>query len=208
MVSCDGDALVRSVIDPLEALAEVGVNTALKFRLAPAAIVVEAESPLMLNPEPVTLTCENVSVAVPLFVSVIGCELLSPTMTLPKLTLAGLAEISACAPVPLNASTVGDPDALLVIDTLPGALPVAVGANVTVKVLLASGLIVAGAVRLIVYPGPVMLAAVMFRAALPELVSVTVCVALLPTLTLLKATDDGLSVIWACVAVAEPLKLI
>jgi len=34
-----------------------------------------------------------VSVAFPLFVRVIGCELLFPVATVPKLTFAGLAEI-------------------------------------------------------------------------------------------------------------------
>ncbi len=51
-------------------------------------------------------------------------------------------------------------------------------------------------------------AAVMFRVAFPELVSVTFWVALLPTFTLLKVTDEGLIPICACVAVPDPLKLI
>ena len=42
---------------------------------------------------PATVICENVRVALPLFFSVIGCELLLPTATVPKLTLVGLAEI-------------------------------------------------------------------------------------------------------------------
>jgi len=53
-----------------------------------------------------------------------------------------------------------------------------------------------------------MVAAVMFSAALPVLVSVTVCDTLLPTLTLLNATDDGLIVSCDCVAVPDPLRLI
>jgi len=48
----------------------------------------------------------------------------------------------------------------------------------------------------------------MFRVAAPVLVSVTVCGELLPTLTLLKATDDGLTVSCDCVAVPVPLRLI
>ncbi len=48
----------------------------------------------------------------------------------------------------------------------------------------------------------------MFSVAFPLLVSVTVFDALLPTLTLLNATGDGLTVSCDCVAVPEPLRLI
>jgi hypothetical protein len=54
----------------------------------------------------------------------------------------------------------------------------------------------------------VIVAAVMFSAALPVLVSVTVFEALLPMVTLLKATEDGLIASCDCVAVPEPLRLI
>lgn len=47
----------------------------------------------------------------------------------------------------------------------------------------------------------------MFNAALPVLVSVTVCEALPPTLTLLKETEAGLTESCACVAVPIPLRL-
>src|SRR5277367_623605 len=51
-------------------------------------------------------------------------------------------------------------------------------------------------------------AAVIFKAALPVLVSVTFFVALLPTATLLKASADGLIDICACGAGTVPLRLI
>jgi hypothetical protein len=91
---------------------------------------------------------------------------------------------------------------------LPVALPSVVGANVTVNVVFAPALIDFGAVRFVVKPAPEIVAAVMFRVALPVFVSVTVWLALLPTATLPKATGDGLMVIVACVAVPDPLKLI
>jgi hypothetical protein len=90
----------------------------------------------------------------------------------------------------------------------PVALPAVVGANVTVKVVLAPALIDFGAVRLVVKPVPETVAAVILRVALPVFVSVTVWLELLPTATLPKATGDGLIVIVACVAVPDPLKLI
>jgi len=93
IVNREGEASVVSAIDPLTDVADAGLNTALKVRLLPAGIVVEVERPATLNPEPVTETWENVRVAFPLFLSMIGCELLFPTTTLAKLTVAGVAEI-------------------------------------------------------------------------------------------------------------------
>src|SRR5580692_11504916 len=89
---------------------------------------------------------------------------------------------------------------------LPDALPAVVGAKVTVKVVLAPAF-TDRAVRFVVNPAPEIDSAVMFSVALPVFVSVTVWVELLPTLTLLNATGDGLSVIVACVAVPEPVRL-
>lgn len=61
----------------------------------PAVKVTGAEIPEMLNPAPDALICEIVSVAVPPFLNVIGCELLLPADTLPKFSDAGEAE--SCA---------------------------------------------------------------------------------------------------------------
>ena len=61
----------------------------------------------MLKPVPLTLACEIVTLALPLLVSVIVCELFVPTTTLPKATLLGLApnvEVVA-TPVPASVST-------------------------------------------------------------------------------------------------------
>ena len=64
-----------------------------------------------------------------MFVSVIDCDPLFPTWTLPKLTLVGVAVSVACVPVPLNTIVAGEPGALLVMEMLPLALPAVVGAN-------------------------------------------------------------------------------
>lgn len=99
----------------------------------------------MLKPVPLTLTCENDNVALPVFFSVITLELLLPTTTLPNETLVGLADPSASSPVPLRAIVAGDPGALLVIEMLPEALPAVVGVKVTEKVVFAPALMVVGA---------------------------------------------------------------
>lgn len=68
------------------------------------------------------------------------------------------------------------------METLPLALPAAVGVNVAVNEVFAPALIVAGRVSpLIVNPVPVAVAAVMVTLAVPEFVSVTDCEPLLPT---------------------------
>ena len=96
---------------------------------------------LMMNPVPAILLPEMETGAVPVLesVTVVGALLL-PTATLPKLMLAGLALSAPCVPVPLSAIVRGEPGAVLVTDTLPTALPVVVGAKVTVKEVVWPGL--------------------------------------------------------------------
>jgi hypothetical protein len=129
IVSCAGEPLVVRVTDPLDEVADVGVNTALKFRAPPAVIVVEVLIPETLKPDPVTLTCEKVRVELPVFVIVITLELLFPTTTLPKLTLVGLTESRACRPVPLKEIVSGEFVASLTIVNVPVAFPADGGAN-------------------------------------------------------------------------------
>ncbi len=82
-------AFVLSEMPPETPPEEVGAKTALNVALLPAEIVC-AERPVILNPVPVALSCEIVRFALPVFFSVIVCELLLPTVTLPKLTLDGV----------------------------------------------------------------------------------------------------------------------
>lgn len=120
----------------------------------------------------------------------IGTESVVPSVTVPNATLEGVAEIWACNPVPLSAIVVGELGALLVIEMLSEALPAVVGVKVTVKVVFAPALSEVG-FKVVVYSGPEIVAAVMFRVALPVFVRVTVLLELLPTFTLLNATEVG-----------------
>ena len=88
-------ALLTSDTEPVTLPAAVGVNAALNVALAPAAIVCGTLRPVMLKPVPVTVACEIVALAVPVFFKVIVCEALFPVMTLPKAALDGVAE--SCA---------------------------------------------------------------------------------------------------------------
>jgi hypothetical protein len=85
-------------------------------------------------------------VALPVLVSVTFCAALPPTLTVLKLRDDGLMLSCGCtaAPVPLNAIVAGELGALLVIVTLPVALPAAVGANVTENVVFPPAAIVVG----------------------------------------------------------------
>jgi hypothetical protein len=95
IVSCMGEPFVARTIDPLTVppVALAGVYNASKVALPPAAIVVDVDRPVMLNPLPVTLTCENVSVAFPVLLSMMLWELLLPTTTVPRFAEVGFAEI-------------------------------------------------------------------------------------------------------------------
>ena len=123
-------------MEPVAALAEDGSNVALKVVLAPAARVVDVLRPVCAKPVPETAIWVKVSVALPPFFKVMGKVSVVPSATVPKLTLDGLAEISACRPVPVSAIVVGEAAALLVMLIVPAALPAVVGVKATVKLAL------------------------------------------------------------------------
>ena len=118
---------------PMALPGDVGANCAVKVVFCPAGIVKGSDNPLKLKPEPEAPPDVIVTLAVPPFVRVIVCGALLPTATFPKATLAGLALSCACTPVPLSAIAIGEPGALLVIETLPLELPVEAGENFAEK---------------------------------------------------------------------------
>ena len=69
---------------------DVGENATLKVVLPPAPIAAGTARPLMLNPVPDAFAWEIVTLAVPLFFSLMVCVLVLPMPTLPKFTLAGV----------------------------------------------------------------------------------------------------------------------
>jgi len=135
MTSGEGVPFVVRVMLPDTVVAEDGVKTALNVVLPPAGMVVDVERPVWVKAEPATATCEKVRVALPPFWRVMVWELLEPTVTVPKLTLVGLAEISGLVPVPVRLIVRGELAALLVMVMLaPLTAPADVGSNVTVNV--------------------------------------------------------------------------
>jgi hypothetical protein len=129
ITSDDGVPFVISVTVPLVDAVEPGVKITLKVTLPPGGITVEVEIPVMVNPVPDGITCENVRGVLPVFWSVTVCELLVPLTTVPKLTLVGVAESCACVPVPESGIVSGESDASLVIVKLAVAAVSDFGAN-------------------------------------------------------------------------------
>ena len=103
-------------------------------------------TPLVVNPAPVTLTLEIVTFEFPVLVSVTLNGVLVPSVTLPKLNVAGLAlSVSVAAtPVPVSAIAKGEPEPLLVREIDPLALPAVVGEKAALNVVVAPTAIVAG----------------------------------------------------------------
>jgi hypothetical protein len=90
-VKVELEALEPTVMPPVALTADCGANTALKVTLAPGLRTNGTLSPLMLNPVPVAVACEIVTLDPPVFVSDSIKVRLLPTWALPKVRLAGLA---------------------------------------------------------------------------------------------------------------------
>src|SRR5262249_44378747 len=130
------------------------------------------------------LNCEIINEAVPEFVIVKLCDCDCPSITLPKLKVAGFTANPGCAPVPLRAIVAGEPDALLVTLTVPLATPAAVGANTTLSVRLCDGLTGSGTVApLSVKPVPLTVICAIWTLVLPVFVIVSLFVEEVPVFT-------------------------
>ena len=111
----------------------------------------------------------------------------------------------ACAPVPVKKIVSGECSRSVVIVTEPDALPAAVGANTALRVAVAEGFNISGAViPFTLNPVPVNAMLEIWMAAVPVLLKTMGFVELLPRLTLPKLTVVG----FACNcpdAVVEPV---
>lgn len=115
---------------------------------------------------------------VPVFLSVTDfAALVVFTMWLPKDNVVADKLTAAAVPVPDRATVCGLPVALSVTVIVPGWLPVAVGVNITVMEQLAPAATEVPQVLVWVY-GALAAILVMLSAAVPELVSVMACAAL------------------------------
>jgi hypothetical protein len=150
----------------------------------------------MENPAPVAVIDDIATFELPVFVIVMFCAAdLLPVLTVPKFKLVGFTDSTrlAVVPAPVNATLAGESGELLVIVNVPVALPAVVGANFTLKLLVAPAASVNGKVATPVRLNPVPVAAiwVTFRFAVPVFLSCTVCVFAAPSETLPKLTLVG-----------------
>ena len=115
-----------------------------------------APNPLVLNPAPVVVTLDIVTLELPLFVSVTFEEPLAPKFKFPKLTLVGLAPNSrvGATPVPLSEIANGEPGALLDSEIEPVTAPAELGENTALKEAVLPGVIVNGTVKPVVLKPP------------------------------------------------------
>ena len=130
------EAFDTTAMPPLTLAADCGANTALNGTLAPGLSTNGTLSPLMLNPVPVAVACEIVTLDEPVFVIESAKVTLLPTWALPKARLAGLALSwpgAACAlgavPVPLRGMASAGPET----SRLPPTVPADCGAKATFK---------------------------------------------------------------------------
>jgi hypothetical protein len=157
--------------------------------------------PLSLKPVPVTAALEMVTSDPPEFFNVSDWVLLLPTCTLPKLRAVGagatMPAVVGEAAVPESETTRVELAALLTTVRLPTALPVVLGAYTTFTDRLwpaarVIGKLVLGAAK----PVPLAAAWLTTTDAVPELVSTTDLVIVLPTCAVPKLTAPGLAASW------------
>ena len=189
-------ASLVTVIVPLALPTAVGAKVVFIEALCPAPSTVFAPIPVTAKPVPDTETAEIVTFPFPLFVSVAPWELLLPTVTLPKLKLAGFNpsnRVTAIA-VPDSEIVSGELAALLVTAIDPLAFPLVLAVNVMLNLLLCPAAITSGrASPDVPKPVPVTPTFVIVALAFPVFDTVTVCELVDPTKTLRKLALVGLT---------------
>ena len=156
----------------------LGLNETFNAAFWPAFSVSGVVIPVAEKSFAFTLTCEIVRLVFPLLVIVTPLEPELPTVIPEKLTLIGFAErvTEAAVPVPLRGTALGELGVLLVMRTLPGKLPAAVGANNTLNVALCPAASVAGVLRpLTLNPAPLAAICAIVTQAVPVFLTVKLC---------------------------------
>jgi hypothetical protein len=195
--------LLVTVTLPESVPAADGANFTLTLVLAPAASVVGIASPLIVYPVPEITAWLIETAALPVLESVIVCEALLPVTTLPKFSVAGLAESCGCTPAPVADITPGEFVALLFTETVPFTAPTTVGANTTDSTVVCPAVSVIGvAIPFALNPAPTTATLEIVTFPVPEFVTVTVFVLLFPTFMFPNATLVGLTLSkFVCAAV-------
>jgi hypothetical protein len=166
------DALLPNVSVELAVPEAFGMNVTVKGTDWPAGIVTGREIPESTNSLFVPLAVETVTDA-PVAVKLPLSEVLAPTVTVPKFSVAGETDNDPCAnPVPESGILNGEFEAFDTSERLPLIAPETVGANLTVKVTVWLAVSVIGTVSpLIEKPAPLTFACEIVMDELPALVS-------------------------------------
>ena len=146
---------------------------------------------------PVNAILEKSKDAVPVsFMVIVWTADLVPSSSLPKARLVDDKVTAGAAAIPVpdrEMVSVEQPEAQL-RDTLPVTLPVDAGSNLTVNAVLPSTPRVRGSVNpVMLNPDPVTVAVEIWASAVPELVRVTECVTLIPSVSSPKLILEGLA---------------
>jgi hypothetical protein len=152
--------------------------------------------PFKLKPVPETVTLEILALEFPEFVTFTLAEPALPTFTLPKLSVVALAlnVTDAVVPLPVSGMFAGDPDALLTTATAPVTVDALVGLNCAVNVVLCPAATVKGnVIPDTLIPDPDTLNPEIVIDEDPPSASRIVCVTSLPTVTVPKFTDAGVT---------------
>jgi hypothetical protein len=185
---------------PFTAPPVVGANVTVKTADWPADRIVPFEIPLALNPVPITVTPEIVTLEFPLLETVVINELLLPSITFPNTKLEGFAptdSVVAC-PVP-DISIISGEGAPLVVNAIePFTVPADNGSNVASNVALAPGPIVVDVLSpTSLKPAPETPMCENVSVELPVFVNRIGCEFVFPSTTVPKPTLDGLAEICA-----------
>ena len=147
--------LVKVIVDEAAPMA-CGVNLSVNGTVCPAVRVRGKDSPVTTNSELLDATADTVTLA-PLATSDPACVCGVPTVTLPKLGAAGLADnCPGAVPVAVSATLRLGTDPSAVNARLPVTAPAAAGVNVTLNVRVCPAFSVVGTLSpLVANPAPV-----------------------------------------------------
>lgn len=159
--------------------------------------------PEVLNPVPVELTPEIVTLEFPVFVTLTFCEAVAPSFTFPKATFVVLVlrVRVGTAPAPVKLIVKSEFGALLTSEMDPATAPVVLGPKVALKLADLPGWTVMGMdIPLMLNPfkPPVIVTCEIVKTAFPGFEICIGCELVLPSATFPKFTFAGLTEICAC----------
>jgi hypothetical protein len=199
-------ALLANEIAPETAPLLCGVKATLTGTLCPAAIVSGNDAPLIVN-WPLLLTADEIVTLAPLALNAVESVPVDPTLTLPKLSAAGLmlnCPITA-VPVPNNDSVAEESLALLANEIAPEIAPLLCGVKAMLTGMLCPTVIVIGNVAPLITNCPLLLTAEEIVTLAPLALNEVESVAVLPTLTLPKLNAEGLTLNCPTVGTVAPM---